>query len=169
MVYKILFPAFPNGLKQLTTLLDEGKNYSDSKNFEFDILLQSRLAPDQFPLIKQVQIACDTAKLGVARLIGKEAPIHDDTEKNLDDLKNRILSVNKFITSFSKSEFDGAENRKIKTPRWGEKFLTGENYLSHHVVPNFYFHLTTAYSILRHNGVGIGKKNYLGEMPFETE
>jgi hypothetical protein len=169
MIYTSLFPAIPNGLKHLTTLLDEGKNYSVSKNFDFDILLHSRLAPDQFPLIKQVQIACDTAKHGVARLIGKDAPIHDDSEKNLDDLKNRIVSVKDFISSFSKTDFDGAESRKIKTPRWGEKYLTGENYTRYHVIPNFYFHLTTAYSILRHNGVDIGKKHFLGEMPFQTE
>ena len=120
-----------------------------------------------FPLIRQIQIACDTTKLGAARLTGKEAPTHDDKEVTLAEIKTRIDSVVTYLKTFKPEDFKGAEERKISQPRWEGKWLTGTEYTLHHVLPNLYFHLTAAYAILRHNGVEIGKKDYLGDMPYK--
>ncbi|MFP5459887.1 MAG: DUF1993 family protein, partial [Bacteriovoracia bacterium] len=119
------------------------------------------------PLLRQVQIACDTAKLGAARLAGKDAPVHDDKETTWPELKSRIHQVIAFLESLKPQDFAGAEERKITQPRWEGKWMTGEDYLRHHAIPNMYFHVTTAYSILRANGVDVGKKTYLGEMPYK--
>ena len=118
-------------------------------------------------MIRQVQIACDTAKLGAARLAGKEAPTHADTEKTLPELKARINDVITYLGTFKPEDFQGAHERKISQPRWEGKYLTGTEYMIEHALPNIYFHITTTYSILRHNGVDVGKKDYLGEMPFK--
>lgn len=154
-------------LRNLSGILDKGAQYAETKKFEFPVLLQTRLAPDQFNLTRQVQIACDTAKLGAARLVGKEAPSHADTEATLAELKARIESVIGYLETFSQADFAQAASRHITTPRWDGQYLTGDEYLMHHVIPNFYFHVTTAYSILRANGVDVGKKDYLGKMPFK--
>jgi hypothetical protein len=131
------------------------------------VLLQSRLAPDQFNFIRQIQIACDTAKLGASRLTGKAAPVQEDNEKTLNDIKARIESVIKYLGEFKPEDFKSAATASITQPRWEGKTLTGEQYTIHHIIPNFYFHVTTAYAILRHNGVDIGKKDYLGAMPYK--
>lgn len=148
-------------------LLDKGAAQAEAKKFAPEVLLQSRLAPDMFPMIRQIQITCDTAKLCAARLSGKEAPVHDDNEVTLTDIKNRIESVITYLSSFKADDFKGAEERKISQPRWEGKWMTGYDYALHHAIPNFYFHTTTTYSILRHNGVDVGKKDYLGEMPYK--
>lgn len=147
--------------------MDKASIHATNKKFEMDVLLNARLAPDQFNFIRQVQIACDTAKLCAARLAGKEAPKHEDNEKTLLELKGRIESVIGYLKTFKPEDFNGAEDRKISQPRWEGKYLTGFEYVNHHALPNIYFHITTAYSILRHNGVDIGKKDYLGELPFK--
>ena len=154
-------------LKNLNAILDKSALYAESKKIDMEVLLNSRLAPDQFNLIRQIQIACDTAKLGGARLAGKEAPVHEDNEKTLPELKNRIDDVIKFLGTIKPEDFNGALERKISQPRWEGKYLTGAEYAIQHAIPNIYFHITTAYSILRHNGVDVGKKDYLGEMPFK--
>jgi hypothetical protein len=147
--------------------LDKGAQYAETKKFEPQILLNSRLAPDQFNLIRQVQIACDTAKLCASRLTGKEAPKHEDTEKTLSDLKTRIDQTISYLNTFSAADFEGAAERHISQPRWEGKYLLGQEFVHHHAIPNFYFHVTTTYAILRHNGVEVGKGDYLGEMPFK--
>lgn len=169
MLFEITILQFSKMLRNLSLLLEKGASYAETKKFDVEVLLNSRLAPDQFHLIKQVQIACDTAKLGVSRLTGKEAPKHDDQEKTLPELQERIQSVLSYLGTYSEKDFNESLDRKISQPRWEGKYLTGKEFAIQHAIPNFYFHITTAYSILRHNGVEIGKKNYLGDMPFKNE
>lgn len=167
MLYEMTVPQFKKMLGNLSLILDKGAQYAEAKKFDVSVLLNARLAPDQFNLIRQVQIACDTAKLGAARLSGKEAPAHEDKETTLPELKARIESTVSFLNTVTATDFQGAEERKVSQPRWEGKWLTGKEYAIHHAIPNIYFHITTAYSILRHNGVDVGKKNYLGEMPYK--
>lgn len=167
MLYQITVPQFIKTLSNLIRILDKGAAFAENKKIEFGVLLQSRLAPDQFHLTRQIQIACDTAKLCAARLSGKEAPAHEDNEKTLPELKARIENVIGYLKDFKPEDFRGAEDKHISQPRWEGKYLTGFEYVTQHALPNIYFHLTTAYAILRHNGVEIGKKDYLGELPFK--
>lgn len=166
MLYQITIPQFTKMLKNLSGLLNKAERHAEAKKFDVEVLLNSRLAPDQFNLIRQIQIACDTAKMGVSRLTGKEAPVHEDKEKTLAELQARIETVLGYLATFSEKDFQGAEERKVSQPRWEGKYLTGWEFAMQHALPNLYFHITTAYAILRHNGVDVGKKDYLGEMPF---
>ena len=166
-MYKNLIPPFVKALTNLNVILDKGQEFADAKKIDSTVLLNTRLIADQFPLTRQIQIACDTAKLGAARLAGKDAPVHDDKEATLVELKNRVNDVIKYLNSFKPEDFKGAEERKISQPRWEGKWMTGEEYLLQHALPNIYFHVTTAYSILRSQGVDVGKKTYLGEMPYK--
>ena len=167
MVYELTIPQFTKMLRNLKAILGKAGQYAETKKFDMDVLLQSRLAPDQFNMMRQLQIACDTAKLGVARLSDKDAPVHEDNEKTLSEINSRIDQVIGFLNSFSPSDFNGSEQKKIYHPRWDGKYLMGDEFVLQHVLPNFYFHITTAYAILRHNGLDIGKKDYLGEMPYK--
>lgn len=167
MLYEIAIVQFTKMLENLNAILDKGAQYAEAKKFDVDVLLNSRLAPDQFHLIRQVQIACDTAKLGASRLTGKAAPSHEDKEKTLGEVKARIQDTIAYLKSFKPEDFKGAEERRITTPRWEGKSLSGQEYFIQHMLPNIYFHVTTAYSILRHNGVDVGKKDYIGELPFK--
>jgi hypothetical protein len=168
MIYEVVVPQFTKMLGNLLAILDEAAKYAGEKQFDVGVLLQSRLAPDQFSLLRQLQVACDTAKLGAARLTDteKDAPAHADTEQTLNEIKARIASVMSYLRGFSPGDFAAAAQRRISQPRWKGKTLSGQEFLIQHVIPNFYFHITTAYAILRHNGVGLGKKNYLGDMPY---
>ncbi len=167
MLYEITVPQFTKMLHNLNLMMDKALQNSVERKFEMDVLLNSRLAPDQFNFIRQVQIACDTAKFYAARMTGKEAPVHEDTEKTLPELKARIETVIGYLNSFKAEDFKGAEERKISQPRWEGKYLTGFEFATQHAIPNVYFHVATAYSILRHNGVPVGKKDFLGEMPYK--
>lgn len=167
MLFELTVPQFTKMLRNLSAVLDKAAVFAETKKVSAEVLLNSRLAVDQFPLTRQVQIACDTAKLATARLTGKEAPVHDDSEKTLSELQARIAQTIAFLGTLSKSDFQGSEERKISQPRWEGKYLSGHEYALQHALPNLYFHVTTAYSILRHLGVEIGKKDYLGEMPFK--
>jgi len=167
MLYQFIVPQFGNMLKNLSRILEKAGAHAEAKKYDVDILLNSRLYPDQFNLIRQVQIACDTAKLGVARLTGKDAPVNDDEEKSLPELQARIEGTLNFLQSIDENDFKGAEERKVSQPRWEGKYLNGLEFAIQHAIPNLYFHVTTAYSILRHNGVEVGKKDYLGEMPYK--
>ena len=111
-----------------------------------------------------MQVACDTAKLAAARLTGKDAPTHPDTETTIDELRARVRSVIAYLDGFSARDFEGAATRQVSQPRWEGKVMTGADYFVEHAVPNFYFHLTTAYALLRHVGVEIGKQDYLGSV-----
>lgn len=167
MNYQAVMVQFAKMLKNLSGLLDKSAQFANEKKFDVEILLQSRLAPDQFNLIRQVQITCDTAKASAASLANKEVPTHPDTEKSLTDLKARIETVISYLNTFKAQDFTGAGERKIFRPRWEGKYLSGEEFLIEHALPNFYFHLTTAYSILRHHGVVIGKSDYLGPLNYK--
>jgi hypothetical protein len=151
-------------LGQLDTWLGKAAEYAQKKPFDVNTLLVSRLAPDQFPLSRQIQIACDHAKFAPARLAGKESPSYPDDETTVEALQARIHKVRTFIDGFHASDFAGAEKRVIVMPRWEGKGLVAEDYLLEYAMPNFYFHLTHAYAILRHNGVDLGKKDYIGSM-----
>jgi hypothetical protein len=151
-------------LGQLETWLDHAAAYAAKKAFDPDLYLGFRLAPDQFPFVRQVQSACDAAKLGAARLAGREAPSHPDTEKTLAELGARVQKVTAYLDGFSAKDFEGAADRVITTPRWEGKVMSGQDYFLEHVVPNFFFHLAHAYAILRHNGVDLGKRDYLGRL-----
>jgi len=156
-------------LGNLAFILDKASAHAEAKKFDIDVLLQSRLSPNQFNLMRQIQVACDTAKLAAARLADKEqdAPTHADEEKSLAEIKARIDSVIAYLGSFKAADFDTAAQRRITQPRWKGKSLSGDEFLAQHATPNLYFHITTAYAILRHNGVEVGKKDYLGELPFK--
>ena len=169
MIYPIIVPQFSKMLGNLLAIFDKAALHAETKKFELEVLLHARLAPDQFDLIRQVQVACDTAKLGAAKLANKEqdAPSHPDTEQSLADIRTRIQSVITYLGTFSEADFADAAERRITQPRWKGKSLSGQEFLLQHVVPNFYFHVTTAYAILRHNGVEVGKKDYLGELPYK--
>ena len=167
MLYDVSVPQFVKTLQNLSAMLDKAAAHADSKKFDVEVLLNARLAPDQFHFIRQVQITCDTAKLGVARLTGKEAPSYEDHEKTLPELKARIEKTLAYLGSVGAGDFAGAGERRVSQPRWQGKYLTGAEFAVQHMLPNFYFHVTTAYAILRHNGVDLGKKDYLGAMPFK--
>jgi uncharacterized protein len=168
MIYELTVPQFTKMLKNLDTILEKAAGYADSKKFEVGVLLNDRLAPDQFNFIRQVQIACDTAKMCVVNLTGKTAPVHDDKETTVAQLRTRISETIAFLSSATEKDFSAAKEKKVTTPRWEGKHLTGHEYLIQHSLPNFYFHVTTAYDILRCNGLDIGKKDYLGAMPFKS-
>ena len=168
MIHPIVVLQFSKTLGNLQSMLDQAVVYAEAKKFDVEVLLQARLAPDQFSFIRQVQIACDTAKLAAARLANKEgaAPEHPDTEQTVAEIKGRINSVRTYLGGFTAADFAGAAERRITQPRWKGKSLSGEQFLIQHALPNLYFHVTTAYAILRHNGVEIGKKDFLGELPY---
>ena len=138
------------------------------KKFEPAVYLSSRLAPDMLPLSAQIQIACDTVKFCVARLAGVEGPKFDDNEASLDDLKQRIAKTIDYAQSVPAAQIDGSDARQISVPRRaGAIIMTGEAYLKYFALPNFFFHVTTTYALLRHNGVVLGKMDFLGPLPQE--
>ena len=155
-------------LGQLDTWLDKTSEYAKKKSFDANTLLAFRLAPDQFPFVRQVQTACDTAKFAVARLTGKEAPKQADDEQTIEALHARVRSVVAWLDGFTAKDFAGAETRTVTTPRWEGKVMTGEDYLLEHAMPNFFFHTTDVFAMLRHNGVDIGKKDYLGTLSLRS-
>jgi hypothetical protein len=167
MLYDLTVTQPIRMLQNLSRCLDKASAFAETKKFDVEVLLQSRLAPDQFHLLRQIQVACDTAKTGVARLTGQEPPAHADDEKTLGEAKARIDKVVSYLQTFKPEHFAGAEERHITQPRWAGKYLNGKEFALMHLVPNVYFHVATAYAILRQNGVDVGKKDYLGVMPFK--
>jgi len=151
-------------LRSLDGCIDKAVAHASAKKFDPNVLVQARLAPDQFAFVRQVQATCDQAKYAASRLTGKEPPSHPDTEQTMDELKKRIATVVSYLDTFSEKDFAGVEDRTVTTPRWEGKSMTAINYFVEHSQPNFYFHLTTAYAILRHNGVDIGKRDYIGQL-----
>lgn len=168
MFYEITITQFSKMLTNLSHILDKAAAEAETKKVDFSVYLGSRLAPDQFNLTRQVQIACDTAKMCAARLTGKTAPVHEDNETTLARLKERIQKVLDYLATFTPADYKEAATIKVSQPRWEGKYLTGAEFAVQHAIPNLHFHIVTAYSILRHNGINIGKKDYLGEMPFKT-
>lgn len=160
--YDQTVPQFTKMLSNIEAWLDLGAAHAKAKNFDVSVLLTSRLAPDQYNLIRQVQAACDQAKSGCARLTGKEPPKHPDTETTFDELKARIATVKAYLATFTASEFEGAESRMIALPFMPGKGLIGADFLSEMALPNFYFHTSMTYAILRNNGVDLGKRHFIG-------
>jgi uncharacterized protein len=163
-MYEDMFRQMKKTLGQIDHCLAAASEYAKTKPFDATILLGLRLAPDQFPLSRQVQIACDTAKLGASRLTGKEAPNQTDTEQSIDELRARVRSVIAYLDGFTGKDFEGTATRVITQPRWEGKTMTGHDYFFEHVVPNFFFHCGHVYALLRHNGVPLGKRDYLGAL-----
>ncbi|KYG70609.1 DUF1993 family protein [Bdellovibrio bacteriovorus] len=166
MIFDLTVPQFIKMLRNLDGLLDKAAQHADAKKFSTDVLVQSRLAPDQFPLARQIQIACDTAKLCGFRLTGKTAPSNEDTEKTFPELKARIAGTIGYLEGLTSKDYSEASAKQVTQPRWEGKWMKGDDYVVNHAIPNFYFHVTTAYAILRHNGVDVGKNDYLGKLPF---
>lgn len=161
-----IFDQFSKMLMNLSQILEKSGKFAEQKNFDVANLLNARLAPDMFNLLRQVQIASDTAKFGAARLTGTEAPKFEDNETTLAELQARIQKTREYLSTLKPDQFKGWEARKTLNPRREGKYLPGSEFLLQHVIPNFYFHLTTAYVILRHNGVEIGKTDYLGTINY---
>ncbi len=162
-MYQASVPRFVNILGNLSAILDKAQLHVDAKKLDPAALTSYRLFPDMLPMSKQVQIACDTAKGVVARLAGMEIPAYEDNEKTLAELKARIAKTVAFIQTVTPAQIDGSEDKEIVIKRGDkETRYKGMQFLLGHALPNFYFHVTTAYNILRHNGVEIGKRDYLG-------
>ena len=162
-MYQASVPRFVSILGNLTKILDKAQTHVDAHKLDAATLTTYRLFPDMLPMTTQVLIACDTAKGVVARLAGVEIPAYEDNEKTLADLKARIAKTIAFIQTVTPGQIDGTEDKEIVTKR-GEKetHYKGMQFLLGHALPNFYFHVTTTYNILRHNGIEIGKRDYLG-------
>ena len=161
-------PVFEIGLNALSANLDKAAAFAAAKKIDSAVLVSTRLAPDMFPLSRQIQIATDQAKNGSARLAGVEAPKYEDNETTIDQLKARIAKTVAYIKTLDARQIDGAADRQINFPVGPNKAeMKGDDYLNHFVLPNFYFHITTAYDILRHCGVEIGKRDFLGGIPLK--
>lgn len=165
-LYDATVPIFEKFLGNLEKWLDKAVALAEAKKFDPQVLVDARLAPDQWSLKGQIQGACDTAKYAVAKLTGKEPPAHPDSEVTLADCRARIRTVLDYVATFSKDDFAGAEERRCEHKWMRGRALRGGDYLDHFVLPNFHFHITTAYEILRHNGVDLGKMDHLGSLPF---
>ncbi|WP_269532993.1 DUF1993 family protein [Chitinimonas sp. BJYL2] len=162
-MYQASIPVFIRMLGNLSNLLDKALAHAEAKKFDPTILVNGRLAPDMFPLSRQIQIATDGVKGCAARLAGVEIPSYADTETTIDELKARIARTVAFLQTFTPAQIDGTEDKTVTLKLRGEETqFQGQPYLLDFVLPNLYFHITTAYAILRHNGVEIGKRDYLG-------
>jgi uncharacterized protein len=163
-LYQASVPQLKKMLNNLDKWLEAAVAHATKKSFEPSVLLEARLAPDQYSLTRQIQTCCDGAKFAAARLAGKEPPKHPDTETTLDELRARIRTVVEYLDTFTEADFADAKERMITLSFMPGKALTAADYLNEMALPNFYFHATTAYAILRHNGVDLGKMAYLGSI-----
>ena len=163
-MYSASVPVFKQMLLALADVLAKAEAHAKANNIDAETLLQARLAPDMFPLVRQVQIACDFAKSVPARLAGVEVPSYEDSEQNFAELQTRISNTLAVVDSFSAAQIDGSEELEVVlragTPK--EKKLNGQTYLLSYGLPQFFFHITTSYALLRQNGVEIGKRDYMG-------
>ncbi len=163
-MYNASIPVFQQMLKALSEVLTKAEAHAADKHFDPEVLLQARLFPDMFPLLRQVQIAADFAKSVPARLAGVEVPAYEDSEQSFADLQARLTKTLTFLAGLSAAQIDGSEALEVVlrpgTPK--EKKLSGQTYLLGYGLPQFFFHVTTAYDILRHNGVEIGKRDFMG-------
>ena len=163
-MYQASVPVLSHGLGALAGVLKKGEAYATARKIEPSVLLQTRLYPDMFPLVRQVQIASDGAKGGAGRLAGVEIPKFEDTESTFEQLQERIAKTRKFLDTIRADQVDGSEGKNIElpTPRGETLKFTGQQFLFGFVLPNFFFHSTTTYAILRHCGVEVGKRDFLG-------
>lgn len=161
--YDATVPAYLQILGALSGILDKAEAHCKAKNIQEDVLLQARLYPDMFPLVRQIQTVCDFAAKGCARLTGSEVPSTPDTEKSFADLKARIARTSEYVKAYKPAQFEGADARDVTFPAGGgNQTMKGQQFLSGFSLPNFYFHAAIAHGILRHNGVEVGKRDFLG-------
>lgn len=164
-MHQALVPTAIRALENLSAVMKKGAAHATAKKIEEKVLLEARLFPDMLPFVRQIQIACDTAKAGVSRLAEVEIPSHADTEQNFEQLQERIAKTITYLKTIKAEQIDGKEELKISYHQHGrDRNFVGLPYLLNYVLPNIFFHSTTAYAILRHNGVEIGKKDYLGNI-----
>ena len=162
-VHALSIDIFTHSLTSLSAILEKGAQHATAKKFDSNVLVTSRLAPDMLPLSRQVQIACDLAKNSAARLAGVEPPRFEDNEKTIEELRGRIAKTVDYLKGIPAGALESSEERDVKVPA-GERTLEfkGLEFLQRWAIPNVFFHVTTAYNILRHNGVDIGKRDFLG-------
>lgn len=161
-LYEASVPRFIKMLGNIDKWFDKAEAYAKHKNFDPAVLLSARLAPDMFPLTRQVQIATDAPKLGLARILGKQAPSWPDDETTLSALRERLKKAVAYLEAITPADFEGAASRVVTLP--SGKTALGQDHLFEHVLPTFYFHATTIYALLRHNGVDVGKRDFLGQV-----
>ncbi len=162
-MYQASSPVFVRMLQNLSGILKKGAAHAEARKIEPSVFINARLAPDMFPLSRQIQIATDIVKGGAARLAGVDVPSYEDKEATFDELQARIAKTIAFVQSIKPAQIDGSEEHAIALKIGGRDLnFSGQNYLLQFVLPNVYFHITTAYAILRHNGVDIGKADFLG-------
>src|SRR6266545_151965 len=166
-LYDATVPIFTKHIKNVESWLDKAGAFAEARKFDPETLLGARLAPDQYPFLRQIQAACDQAKYTTAKLAGKEPPSHPDIEKTIAELRQRTRTVIDYLATFTRADFEGAEDRKVSHAWMGGKHMRGGDYLDHFALPNFHFHMTSAYAILRHNGVELGKRDYIHDLPLQ--
>ena len=163
-LFKSTVPVFKQLLGALSAVLAKAQAQAEARKIEPAALLQARLAPDMFPLLRQVRVACDFAKSVAGRLAGVDLPVFEDNEQSFDDLQARIAKTLAFLNGLTPAQFEGSASREIVTqagtPK--EKRFAGQSYLLNYGLPHFFFHVTTAYNVLRHNGMDVGKTDYIG-------
>jgi uncharacterized protein len=165
-IYDATIPVFEQLLNALSAVIDKAKEHAEGKKIDAAALTTARLRPDMFPFVRQVQVACDWTKNVGARLVGAEPPKFEDNEATFDDLKGRIAKTLAYLKSLNRADIDAGGDKTIVFPMGGNKMkMKGADYVNHLALPNFYFHVTTAYGILRHNGVDIGKRDFIGAAP----
>ena len=169
-LYAATIPQFKRILQNVERWLDKAVTFAEGKKFDPKTLLAARVAPDLFALVRQIQSVCDQTKLTAARLTAKDPPKHPDTEQTLGELRQRLHSVIGYLDTFKPADFDGADERLIATPAFpAGKAMLGADYLVERQLPNVYFHASMVYAILRHNGVDVGKNDFLGPQSFRDK
>jgi uncharacterized protein len=153
-------------LENMGGWLDKAAAHASAKKFDPETMLTWRIAPDMLPFSNQIQMTCDQAKFAASRGANKEAPSHPDTEKTLADLRKRVAAVIEYLGTFKADDFHDADTRTLSLPRWEGKSMAAADYVVENALPNFYFHATTVYLLLRHNGVDVGKRDFLGQLNF---
>lgn len=169
--YSVLYPVMTKSLEALSGVLAKAAEHAESRktpnrSYE-EWLLHDRLVFDQMPLVRQVQIATDNAKNSVGRLTGKEMPVFEDTETTFAGLQERIEKTLDILRAVTPEEINAAEETRVSLPYWGGKSLSGYEYATQYLIPNFFFHVTTAYAIIRKNGIAVGKSDYMGPLPLK--
>lgn len=167
-LYDLTVPQLLKMLHNADGWLVAATQHAEAKKFDVNNLMKARLAPDQYALDRQIQTMCDNAKFIAGRLTGKEWPTHPDTEAAFDQLRTRIAAVVSYLEAFKPDDFAGAGDRKIVLPWMPDKWMTGDEFVAQFALPNFYFHAATAYAILRHSGVELGKRDFLGSVPMHS-
>lgn len=163
-IYEDVVPPMTQALTNLERWLDLAVEHAEARKFDPAVFLTARLAPDQYPLVRQIQAACDQAKAAAARLAGQEPPKHPDTETTLDEVRARINTVKTFLAGFTPADFETAATRVVPLPFMQGQGMLAADYVRQMALPNFYFHLVHAYAILRHNGVPLGKVPFIGSL-----